>query len=66
MKITEFPKIIIAFLKESRREIKRVNWPTREATIKQTLIVIGISLSIAIYLGGLDFIFTTFLNKFIF
>ncbi|MBU4298528.1 preprotein translocase subunit SecE [Patescibacteria group bacterium] len=66
MKITEFPKIIITFLKESQREIKRVNWPTREATTKQTLIVIAVSLVIAIYLGGLDFIFTTLLNTFIF
>ncbi len=60
-----FPQII-AFLKEVRLEIKKVNWPTREETIRYTLIVIGISVAVAIFLGGFDFIFTTLLNRFVF
>jgi len=66
MKISELPKKIIIFLKEIKTEIKKVNWPTKKETIRYTLIVIGISIAVAIYLGGLDFIFTTILNKFIF
>jgi len=46
-------------------EIKKVNWPTRQETIKYTLIVIGVSLGVAFYLGFLDFIFTFLINKFI-
>lgn len=65
MRIKGIPAKIITFLKEVRLEMKRVNWPTREETIKYTLIVLGFSLTVAIYLGGLDFIFTTILNKFI-
>ena len=60
-----FPQII-AFLKEVRLEIKKVNWPTRKETIRYTLIVIGISVAVAIFLGGFDFIFTTLLNRFVF
>ena len=56
---------IITFLKEVRLEMKKVNWPTRQETIKYTLLVIGVSLSVAIFLGGIDFIFTAILNKFI-
>jgi len=56
---------ITTFLKEVRLEMKKVNWPTREETIRYTLIVIGISVAVAIFLGGLDFVFTTFINKFI-
>ena len=56
---------IFTFLKEVRLEIKKVNWPTRQETIRYTLIVIGISVTVAIFLGGFDFIFTTMLNKFI-
>jgi len=56
---------ITNFLKEVRLEIKKVNWPTRKETIRYTLIVIFVSIVIAIYLGGLDFIFTT-IYKFIF
>jgi len=46
--------------------MKKVNWPTKKETIRYTLIVIAISIAVAIYLGGLDFIFTTILNKFVF
>ena len=47
-------------------EIKKINWPTREQAIKYTLIVIGASVAVAIFLGGLDFIFSSLLTKFIF
>jgi preprotein translocase subunit SecE len=56
---------IPAFLKEVRLEMKKVNWPTRRETIRYTLIVIGVSLGVAAFLGALDFIFTTLLNKFV-
>jgi preprotein translocase subunit SecE len=65
MKISNLPKKIITFLKEVRLEIKKVNWPTRKETMKYTLIVVGVSVGVAIFLGGLDFIFTTLLNKFV-
>jgi len=43
--------------------MKKVNWPTRETTIKYTLIVVGISAAVAAYLGGLDVLFTNLLEK---
>lgn len=65
MDIREFPNKITTFLKEVLLELKKVNWPTRQETLKYTLIVIGISAVVAAFLGGLDVIFTTLLNKFI-
>lgn len=56
---------IITYFKEVRVEVKKVNWPTRQETIRYTLIVLGISVGIAIFLGTIDFGFTTGLNKFI-
>jgi preprotein translocase subunit SecE len=56
---------ITTFLKEVRLEMKKVNWPTRQETLRYTLIVIGVSLAVAAFLGALDFLFTTLLNKFI-
>jgi len=56
---------LATYLKEVRLEMKKVNWPAREQTIRYTLIVIGVSLVVAIYLGGLDIIFSTLINKFI-
>lgn len=58
------PKIV-TFLKEVKVELKKVNWPTKQETTKYALIVIGVSFTVAIFLGGLDFLFTWLLNKFI-
>ncbi|MFH1657543.1 MAG: preprotein translocase subunit SecE [bacterium] len=57
------PNKSITFLKEVKLEMKKVNWPTKDETIKYTLIVLGMSLTTAIFLGGLDFIFTTIIDK---
>jgi len=57
---------LITFLKEVRLEMRKVNWPTRETTIRYTLIVVGVSAVVAAYLGGLDVLFTTLLEKFVF
>ncbi len=46
------------FFKEAFQELKRVNWPTRQETVKLTAIVIGASLLMAAFLGVLDFIFS--------
>jgi len=59
-----FDKFAI-FLKEVRVEMKKVNWPTRKETLRYTLIVIGVSLVVATYLGGLDVIFNKILNQII-
>ncbi|MCX6760852.1 MAG: preprotein translocase subunit SecE [Candidatus Nealsonbacteria bacterium] len=58
------PNKITTFLKEVRLEMKKVNWPSREETTKYTLIVIGVSLVVAIYLGGLDYLFSLLLKRF--
>lgn len=51
------PKKLIDYLKEVRTETKKVNWPTRKQTIKYTLVVIGIALAVAVFLGALDYLF---------
>ena len=56
---------IFTFLKEVKLEMKKVNWPTKKETVKYTLIVIGVSIAVAVFLGGLDFVFTVIINKFI-
>lgn len=56
---------IVNFLKEVKIELKKVTWPTRQETVKYTLLVIGVSVAVAIFLGGLDFLFTLLLNQFV-
>ncbi len=64
-KVKNTPKKTISFLKDVQLEVRKVNWPTKKETLKYTLIVIGVSIVVAAFLGGLDFIFSTLLNKFI-
>jgi len=61
----QLPKKLITFLKEVRIELKRVTWLTRKETAKHTLMVIGFSLAVAAFLGGLDFLFSWLLNTFV-
>jgi len=56
---------LVSFLKEVKLEMKKVNWPTKKETFKYTLIIIGLSVAVAVFLGTLDFVFSTILNKFI-
>jgi len=63
MNIDQLSNKLITFLKEVKLELKKVNWPTRQETVKYTLIVIGVSVGLAIFLGGLDFVFATILNR---
>lgn len=56
---------LIQFLKEVRVELAKVSWPTRNQTVLYTLIVIGISLFMAVFLGLLDFGYKFIIDKFL-
>lgn len=45
------------YLQEVAREIKKISWPTREQTQNMTLLVIGVSVIVGLYIGILDYIF---------
>ncbi len=53
------------FLEEAKAELSKVNWPTKQQTIGYTITVIGISLVLSLFLGGLDFVFEYLLKTFI-
>ena len=44
------------FVRETKAEIDKVNWPDRETTMNLTLLVIGLSIVLGILLGGIDFV----------
>lgn len=49
---------VIAFLRQVKTELKKVDWPSREETIRLTTIVVIVSVIVGAYLGSLDFLFT--------
>ena len=52
----------VKYLSETIDELRHVSWPSRQDTIKLTVIVIAISIVVAFYVGGLDFAFTNLLK----
>ena len=62
MKIIEKVK---HFLKEVYVELKRVNWLSKKEALRYTIIVLAVTIIVAAFLGGLDYLFTSLLKKFI-
>lgn len=55
----------LSFLKDVRVELAKVNWPTRSELTTYTMVVIGLSLVLAVFLGGVDFGLQYLLNAFV-
>jgi len=48
----------VVFLKEVKAELAKVVWPTRKETVRLTLVVIGVSLAVGLFLGAIDYLLT--------
>ena len=48
----------VSFFKEVKEELSKVTWPSREQTIRYTVLVIIVAVVVGLILGGLDFILT--------
>jgi len=53
---------LIDYIKASVEEMKKVTWPTKKETYNYTLLVIGLSLAVAAFLGALDYFFNWLLG----
>lgn len=56
---------IVTFIQEAKEELLKVNWPSKKQTINYTLLVVAVSLAVAGFLGGLDWIFSYILKTFV-
>lgn len=54
---------LVSYFKGAYDELKKVVWPTRKEIIQHTLVVIGLSLFLALFLGGVDFLLSLGLEK---
>jgi preprotein translocase SecE subunit len=53
----------LEFIRSVRLELKQVKWPSHETALKMTVLVIITSAAVALYSGGLDYLFTTVLQQ---
>ena len=56
---------VINFIKETRVEMSRVTWPTRDIIVRDTILVVIVSLGLAVFLGALDKVFTFLVTTFL-
>lgn len=52
------PNPISKYIRETRGELRKVTWPTREESQRLTAIVLGVTVAMSIFLGLLDFVFS--------
>ncbi len=58
-------KPLMDYLAASRAELAKVTWPNRQQTIRLTFLVIVFSTVLAIFLGALDYVFQSIVQKLI-
>lgn len=57
--------ILFRFFIEAKDEVERIVWPTREQTIRYTVLVIIVAVATGLALGGLDYLLTLLTAKLI-
>ena len=60
--ITNQGTVARTFLKESRIELRKIIWPTRQEATQTTLIVMGVTVVVSLILWGLDSIIVSLIN----
>ena len=48
---------IVRYLRETRAELSKVTWPTRQEAVNLTIVVLIVVAVSALILGGFDFLF---------
>jgi preprotein translocase subunit SecE len=53
---------VVRYLRETRAELAKVYWPSREETIRLTQIVLGVTVSMGLFLWLADLLFSLWLG----
>ncbi|MGA2111040.1 MAG: preprotein translocase subunit SecE [Anaerolineales bacterium] len=53
------PNAIVRYFRETAGEMRKVSWPTRREALNLTIVVLIVTAVMSLFLGGLDYIFTT-------
>lgn len=46
---------LIKYIRDSREELAKVSWPSREQTTNSTVLVVAVSVAFALFLGAADY-----------
>ncbi|MBN1813714.1 MAG: preprotein translocase subunit SecE [Anaerolineae bacterium] len=62
MKKSKGENVVIRYLRDTRAELRKVRWPTRQEAWSLTKIVLAVTISMALFLGLLDTVFAWWLG----
>lgn len=48
---------VVSYLRDTRSELRKVVWPTREEATNLTVIVLAVTILMTVILGGIDYLF---------
>ncbi|MBN1994928.1 MAG: preprotein translocase subunit SecE [Anaerolineae bacterium] len=48
---------MVRYFQETRAELRKVTWPTRDEAKNLTMIIVAVTVAMAVFLGLLDFVF---------
>lgn len=52
----------LRFISESYRELQRVTWPTKEETMRLTLMVLAVAAAVGAFLSAVDLVFVRLMD----
>ena len=61
--IIGMPAALLRYMREARDELRKVAWPSRETTIRYTIVVAVASVAIGAVTGGLDWVLAQVLEQ---
>jgi len=56
---------LVRYFKETRAEIAKVTWPTREEGIRLTIVVLSVTIVSALFLFAVDTVFSFLIAQFV-
>lgn len=56
---------LVQYFRESAEEVRKVTWPSKQETVKYSIIVIGLCLILALFFVGLDWVLALGIEKLI-
>ena len=56
---------LIRYLRDAKAELSKVSWPSKSEVTKYSLVVVALSVFIAVFFGGLDWLFNLGLEQLI-
>lgn len=56
---------VFRYLRESRLELMKVTWPSRDQVINLTVVVLVVCILMAAFTGGIDYVFSSVIRTFV-